>query len=162
MGIIEDTTKHVRHFTVTGYVMNKDRTKLLMIHHKKLGIWMPPGGHLEQNEVPHEGALREVFEETGVRARLVDDDEPDLALRGETEAQIPRPYGLLYERIPQGPKDTEHIHLDMLYIFEADDTAALKARREEVHGVQWYTKQEILEDNDVFDSVKGFAARNLK
>lgn len=161
MSLLADTTNHKRHFTVTGYVTNQDRTKLLMIHHKKLNKWLPPGGHLEENEIPHEGAIREVFEETGVKAEPVIFDEPDMNLGGKTDIQIPRPYALLYQRIPESSKDTEHIHLDMVYMLEADDTLTTEAQLSEVHAARWHTKDEILASNDVFDSVKGFAALNL-
>ena len=35
-----------KHFAATGFVVNKDRTKMLMVYHKKLGNWLAPGGHL--------------------------------------------------------------------------------------------------------------------
>jgi 8-oxo-dGTP diphosphatase len=163
MGLIESTAKHVRHFTVTGYVMNSDRTKLLMIHHNKLGKWLPAGGHLEENEVPHEGAIREVLEETGVTARPVTDSfSPDLGLKGEVDMQIPHPYALLYQLIPESSKDKEHIHLDMVYALEADENTAINAQLLEVKDARWLTKDEILAANDVFDSAKGFARLNLK
>jgi 8-oxo-dGTP diphosphatase len=161
MKLIEATHTHKRHFTVTGYVMNKDRTKLLMIRHNKLNKWLPPGGHLEANEVPHEGALREVFEETGVRATVIDNDEHDLSLRGEVDVQIPRPYALLYQLIPEGKKDVEHIHLDMVFAFEADDSVDVSAQLEEVSEAQWLTKEQILVSDEAFESAKGFARLNL-
>ena len=72
--LIEKTKNLRKDFTATGYVVNPERTKLLVIFHNKLKRWLPAGGHLGQNELPHEAALREVFEETGVRARIVSDD----------------------------------------------------------------------------------------
>src|SRR5258708_915119 len=43
--------------------------KVLLVKHKKLGIWLNPGGHIEPNELPHLAAEREYFEETGVKVR---------------------------------------------------------------------------------------------
>ncbi|MBI4219218.1 MAG: hypothetical protein HY682_03665 [Chloroflexi bacterium] len=40
----------VRHFTSTGYIVHGDR--VLLHWHKKLRMWMPPGGHVEENEDP--------------------------------------------------------------------------------------------------------------
>ena len=58
-----------RHFTVTGFVVDGDRT---MLHwHKKLQIWLPPGGHIDANEDPIQAVLREVREETGIVAEIV-------------------------------------------------------------------------------------------
>jgi 8-oxo-dGTP pyrophosphatase MutT (NUDIX family) len=45
--------------------------KVLLVKHKKLGIWLCPGGHLEANELPHVAAEREVFEETGLRVKAI-------------------------------------------------------------------------------------------
>lgn len=161
MQLVEETQQYIRHFTVTGYVVNSGKTKLLLIHHKKLNKWVSPGGHLEENEVPHEGAIREVLEETGIRASVVMNGDPDLGLKGAIDTQIPRPYALCYQLIPAG-REPEHIHLDMMYVLEADDTVTITARIEEVHGVEWRTKDEILQADDVFDSVKGFAGAYMK
>jgi 8-oxo-dGTP pyrophosphatase MutT (NUDIX family) len=38
-----------------------------MLKHKKLGKWLPPGGHIEPNELPDDAACREVLEETGLK-----------------------------------------------------------------------------------------------
>ncbi len=146
-------------FTSTGYVMNPERTKLLVIFHIKLQKWLPAGGHIEKNELPHDAALREVFEETGVRARIISDDF-DLELNGDVDCQIPRPYGILYQIIPQSSKNVEHIHVDFVYAMEAKESD-LKIQVEEVSRVEWLTKNEILKF-DCFDSVKGFAKKFLK
>ena len=39
-----------RHFNVTVYIMNKEG-KFLFIRHKKLQKWLPPGGHIEENDL---------------------------------------------------------------------------------------------------------------
>ena len=41
--IFQTTKNHKKHFTATGYTVNKDRTKMLLIHHKGLGKWLPDG-----------------------------------------------------------------------------------------------------------------------
>ena len=158
MQLVASTPNHERHFTVTGYVINKDRTKILLIRHNKLNKWLPPGGHLEANEIPHEGAAREVREETGLQdIVLVDMGENNFGLKGIVDGQIPRPYALFYQLIPESKKDGEHIHLDMVYVFEADDASVTNAQLREVSDVQWRTKREILDSDAVFDSVRGFA-----
>src|SRR5262245_9397408 len=130
MNLLQSTASHKKHLTVTGYVMNKPRTKLLLIHHKGLDKWLPAGGHLESNEVPHEGAIREVREETGIEASVIP-NEIDLGLKGVIDVQIPRPVAMMYQVIPESKKDVEHIHLDMVYTLEADEAAA-SAQLEEV------------------------------
>lgn len=40
--------------------------KVLLIKHKKLNLWLPPGGKLDEGETPLQGARRELYEETGL------------------------------------------------------------------------------------------------
>lgn len=160
--IFKNTKDHKKHFTATGYTVNKNRTKMLLIHHKGLNKWLPPGGHIEDNEVPHEAAIREVYEETGVMAIPIKDDENDLALKGIKEAQIPRPYALMYQIIPKSKKDVEHIHLDMVFALEADDSDKITAQYKEVHDVRWVTRKSLIDEYDTFDSVRSFARNMLK
>jgi len=157
--LVEKTKSLRRDFTATGYVTNPERTKILVIFHKKLQKWLPAGGHLEPNELPHEAALREVFEETGVVARIVSDDY-DIGLKGELDCQVPRPYGVLYQIIPQTSKDVEHIHVDFVYAMVSEESE-LQGQFDEVSKVAWLTKEEVLVA-DCFDSVKGFVKQYLK
>ncbi len=157
--LIEKTKNLKKDFTATGYVINPEKTKILVIFHNKLQKWLPAGGHLQPNELPHHAALREVFEETGVKASIISDD-PDMGLSGEFDCQIPRPYSVLYQIIPQTSKDVEHIHVDFVYAMEAEESE-LKIQIEEVSRVEWLIKDEILAA-DCFDSVKGFAKNHLK
>lgn len=157
--LVEKTKNLRRDFTATGYVVNPERTKILVVFHNKLQKWLPAGGHLEPNELPHEAALREVFEETGARARIIDDD-PQMGLTGEVDCQIPRPYCVLYQIISATKKDVEHIHVDFVYAMEAN-AFELRAQIEEVSRVAWLTKDEIFA-SECFDSVKGFVKNFLQ
>ena len=55
----------VRHFTATGFVVHEGAT--LLHWHSKVKMWLPPGGHVEENEDPVQAVLREVEEETGLK-----------------------------------------------------------------------------------------------
>ncbi len=53
------------------YAVSGDR--VLLIHRRRdphQGLWVAPGGKLEPGESPHEGAVREIYEETGLRIEL--------------------------------------------------------------------------------------------
>jgi 8-oxo-dGTP pyrophosphatase MutT (NUDIX family) len=70
-----------RDFTVAVFVVHDG--KVLLHFHKKLNRWLPPGGHIEPNELPDEAAVREVLEESGVACTLLGDprmryDDPSL------------------------------------------------------------------------------------
>lgn len=114
---------------------------------------------MEPNELPHEAALREVFEETGIIARIVSDDH-DMGSNGADDCQIPRPYSILYQIIPQRGHDVEHVHVDFVYAMEAEESG-IQCQIEEVSRVEWLTKDKILA-SDCFDSVKGFVKNYLK
>ena len=64
-----DSGRTGRHFTVAVFVVWEG--KVLLHRHRKLGMWLPPGGHIERDELPDDAAVREVLEETGVEVELV-------------------------------------------------------------------------------------------
>lgn len=156
--ILEQLPEIPKHFAVSGFVLNREATKLLMVFHKKLNTWVIPGGHLEPNEYPHEGALRETREETGIEASVVDSGEFEF-LGNEKEYSIPVPYTALSEYIPAKGEKPAHIHMDFVYLCVADETAPIK-QEAEVNDVKWMTWEEIL-NSDTFESIKEFARRKM-
>jgi 8-oxo-dGTP pyrophosphatase MutT (NUDIX family) len=68
------------HFTASAFVLHPSGEALLLILHRKLGMWLQPGGHLESSDVDHLGAARrEVAEETGVSRLALRDELFDVA-----------------------------------------------------------------------------------
>ncbi len=98
----------IRHYTATGFVVEESRT--LLHWHRRLQQWMPPGGHIEANEDPVQAVLREIHEETGIAAELIQTGEE---LPFDYPEQLPPPYTILVEDIP-GP-DEPHKHIDLIY-----------------------------------------------
>lgn len=146
-------------FTSTGYVINLSKNKMLLIYHKKLKKWLPAGGHLEQNELPHECVIREVYEETGIKADFLK-EQNEIKLSSATEAQVPSPYCILYELIPATHKDIEHKHIDFIYILQANESH-LASPYTEINDAKWLTKDEIMK-YDTFIAVKIIAKKILK
>ncbi|HSK99378.1 MAG TPA: NUDIX domain-containing protein [Rubrobacteraceae bacterium] len=99
-----DAVRTGRHFTVAVFVVSGQ--KVLLHRHRKLGMWLPPGGHIEKNELPDEAAVREVLEETGVEVELVGERREDV----EDPVQLHRPAGVQLENIGPG-----HQHIDLIY-----------------------------------------------
>ena len=93
-----------RHFTTAVFVVWNG--KVLLHHHRKLGMWLPPGGHIEKDELPDEAAVREVLEETGLGVDLVGEKREDVA----DPVQLHRPAGVQLEDIAPG-----HQHIDLIY-----------------------------------------------
>ena len=122
-----------REFTVAVFVVNRGR--VLLLFHPKLGMWLPPGGHIEPNELPDEAALREVEEETGVRAQLVGERALDVAY----PRQLVRPAGIQLEDIAPG-----HQHIDLVYFaVPAADGAALAPEEAREQGAGWYALEDL-------------------
>ncbi len=127
-----DTTP-TRDFTVAVLVVLNGH--VLLHWHRKLGRWLPPGGHIEPNELPDEAALRETLEETGVEVALVgerglDRDGPD------EPRQLVRPAGIQLEDISPG-----HQHIDLVYF--AVPQSALADAHELPEGVGWYDEMAL-------------------
>jgi ADP-ribose pyrophosphatase YjhB (NUDIX family) len=164
MGIqlIQETGSLVKHLVSTGYIVNKEKTKMLMMWHNKLGKWACPGGHVEPNETPDQCAIRETYEETGVHVKLIDVTNHDLGTENiATNAQLPTPYAVIYELIPETKKEgAAHIHVDFIYVAEADETAPIVAQVAETESVKWFTRDEIME-LDAFETNKNFAKEYL-
>jgi 8-oxo-dGTP pyrophosphatase MutT (NUDIX family) len=109
---------------VTGSaIVCDDRGRVVLHRHKRLGVWLQPGGHVDPGESPADGAARETVEETGLRAR-----HPDGGPR------------LLHVDVHPGPRG--HLHLDLRYLLLADPEAALAPAAGESREVAWFTAAE--------------------
>ena len=119
-----------RHFTVAVFVVCEG--KILLHFHRKLGMWLPPGGHIEVNELPDEAAVREVLEETGVEVELVGERREDV----EDPVQLRRPAGVQLENIGPG-----HQHIDLIYFARPRDSVEIHADYSE-DKVGWYAPED--------------------
>ena len=99
----------VRHFTATGFVVRDDR--VLLHWHPKVREWLPPGGHIDENEDPVQAVLREIKEETGLRGEVVPTG-PRFDLDYPTQVQPP--FTIMVEDI-HDPEAGYHQHIDMIY-----------------------------------------------
>jgi len=132
-----------RHFTATVYLVHDGATALH--RHPSLGIRIPPGGHVDRDEVPHEAGLREAREETGLDPTLVDDTRNIEAPAGET---LPAPrHTMLYDINVHDDGAVGHQHIDHVY-FAAVDGRAIDPDGADEIGAEawaWYTPDELRE-----------------
>jgi 8-oxo-dGTP pyrophosphatase MutT (NUDIX family) len=101
------------HFTASGIVIEFDH--ILLVHHKGIGAWLPPGGHIEAGEYPHEACVREVFEETGLKVDVLSTPMP---VTVSNDAFFP-PQPLCLHIVKAAEKGTDCFHLDLAYICRA-------------------------------------------
>lgn len=123
------------HFTSSGIVLNKERTKVLMVFHNIYNSWIVPGGHADGDGDLLHVALKEVEEETGQKATVLDKNIFQLSI-SPIEGHMKR-----------GKYVEPHYHLDVLYLLEADDTIPLVYREDESQGVKWATIDESLDED---------------
>jgi 8-oxo-dGTP pyrophosphatase MutT (NUDIX family) len=142
-----------RHFTVAVFVVHDAR--VLLHYHRKLGKWLPPGGHVEDDELPDDAAVREVLEETGIRARLVG----PRGLPIDSPRQLVVPAGIQVEDIYSG-----HQHIDLVYFARPDPddlhAAEIDPRLAESDQVGWYAADELV-SLGADDEIRAWARRAL-
>lgn len=115
------------HVTCTGLVLAPDHERVLLVHHRRLGRWLVPGGHVEPGDAEiWDTARREVTEETGVS--LAPGPPPRLA-------------GLDVHGIPAARAEPYHLHHDLLFEFHA--TAEVLRVSPESHAAAWCSPSEF-------------------
>ncbi|MDL0122199.1 MULTISPECIES: NUDIX hydrolase [Halobacterium] len=100
-----------RHFTATVYVVNDGATALH--EHARLGLTIPPGGHVDRDELPHEAGLREVSEELGQDPTLLG-ERPEIPAPAGVALPTPR-YQLCYDINVHEDGSVGHQHIDHVY-----------------------------------------------
>lgn len=105
----QDSMTVTRHFTSTGFVVHEGQ--VLLHWHPKVKAWLPPGGHIEENEDPVQAVLREVQEETGLEVEVVPTGS---SLELDYPAEVYPPYTIMVEDI-HDPIQGFHRHIDMIY-----------------------------------------------
>jgi 8-oxo-dGTP pyrophosphatase MutT (NUDIX family) len=119
------------HLTGSAIVVSHDGARVLLLHHRKLGLWLQPGGHADPGETTGEAvALREAAEETGILG---------LALH----PLAPRPLDVDVHDIPARGAEPAHEHLDLRYLVVAPEGASIEPDLAETHAVRWVAWDEV-------------------
>src|SRR5262245_40158989 len=119
------------HLTGSAIVVSAAGDRVLLLHHRKLGRWLQPGGHAEPGEREGEVvALREAREETGIQG---------LALH----PGAPRPLDVDVHPIPARGAEPAHRHLDLRYLAVAPSDARLRRQAAEARALRWFTWDEL-------------------
>jgi len=131
-----------KHLTASVLVVaDTDPAHVLLVHHKKHGCWLQPGGHVEADENPLECALREAQEETGLDLSAWLKPGPKV----DTYAfLIPPPDYTAEYLIPAHGEEPEHYHVDWLYIVHLPDIQALALEERAADDIGWFALDEAL------------------
>jgi 8-oxo-dGTP pyrophosphatase MutT (NUDIX family) len=116
------------HFTASAFVAHPEGKRVLLVRHRKLALWVQPGGHIDPGDLtPIAAAAREVFEEAGIREmHPVSDDLMHIDIHP----------------IPAHGDQPDHTHYDLRFGFVAGDAAL--DHSEEVLGALWVTPSALV------------------
>lgn len=129
-----------KHFTVSTYIYREDGAFLLLAH-PKLKSLLPPGGHLEANETPEQGARREVLEECGLHIEFIQEENYWTRLPGVKS--LCRPYLCLLEDIPAYKDKQAHQHIDLVFIAKTVENNPQAVSSEGLQ-LYWMNREQIL------------------
>jgi 8-oxo-dGTP pyrophosphatase MutT (NUDIX family) len=130
-----------RHFTATVYVVADGAVALH--EHDRLGMWLPPGGHLDRDELPHEAAKREVREEIGQEVTL-------LAERGDVDSPtvepLPEPRHVQLADVNACDGEVGHQHIDHVFYARAEGREIDPGEGEApADAWQWFDHEDLAE-----------------
>lgn len=124
----------VAHITSSAWVVNKDRSKVLMVYHNIYNSWSWMGGHADGETDLLSVAIREVKEEAGIsNVRPV--SEEIFSLESLT----------VDGHVKKGNYVSSHLHLNITYLLEADSEEQVSVKADENSGVMWFSPEDALE-----------------
>ncbi len=122
------------HFTSSAFVLNKERTKILMIFHKIYNSWAWTGGHSDGDSDLLYVALKEAKEETGIKdVKPISKDMYSLELINVNGHE------------KRGKYVGSHVHLNVTYLLEADEKEEIHIKEDENSAVKWVPIDKVLE-----------------
>lgn len=120
------------HFTASSWVVNKERTKVLMIYHNIYHSWAWTGGHADGETDLLNTAIRELKEETGVKnVKVLNDQIFSLEMI------------CVNGHVKKGKYVSSHVHLNVTYLLEVDEKEMLRIKEDENCGVKWIPIEQI-------------------
>lgn len=128
---MHEKEKPEKHFTASALIL--DDKKVLLVKHKKLGVWLYPGGHIESWETPDEALIREVKEETGLDIEILSSKDDNLADKEAMVYSLHLPYAFLCEKVG------DHFHNDLIYLCKiVKGRESLKHDQRESDGIDFF------------------------
>ena len=118
----------IAHMTASAWIVNAERTKVLMVYHRIYDSWSWTGGHADGDEDLLAVALREAREETGLKKV-----QPVSGKICSLEVLTVDGHEKHGAYVPS------HLHLNVTYLLEADESEELHVCEEENSGVRWFT-----------------------
>ncbi|MBI3413332.1 MAG: NUDIX domain-containing protein [Candidatus Aenigmarchaeota archaeon] len=115
--------------TVAGFLFHKN--KVLLIHHRKLNLWLPPGGHIGKNETPDEALERELKEELGLEIEIL--NRKTVPMGGNIKKQLAVPFYVNVHSVGG------HDHCCFFYVCKSKNPEKLKINENELKNFAWFS-----------------------
>lgn len=125
-------TNHHGHFTGSAWIINPDKSKILMTHHKKIGKWLQLGGHADGESDLLKVSQREAIEESGINNFVTISNEI---------------FDMDIHEIPPIGSDPKHLHYDIRFLLQADPDKESLIISNESHDVAWIPLDKIADYN---------------
>ncbi|HRO63703.1 NUDIX hydrolase [Thermomonas sp.] len=130
------------HFTASCWLVSRDGARVLLTHHRKLGLWLQLGGHADGERDLAAAALREAGEESGLSGLCV---EPGI-------------FDLDRHWIPEHKGVPAHWHYDVRYVVRAGDDEAFTVSEESLD-LAWRSVVDLAADPAADASVRRMARK---
>ncbi|MFL2627830.1 MAG: NUDIX hydrolase [Dehalococcoidia bacterium] len=146
----------IKHFTATTFISTQSHT--LLHFHIKNKLWLPAGGHIEENETPIEAAKREAFEETGLHIEILPTQEN---FQFSEPAQMTNPVSILLEDIESTTTEPKHQHVDLIFFAKPVRLNEMSIPSE----WYWVSEEELTNDslfNENISKGNGFTLDDVK
>lgn len=137
-----ERTRLAGHFTASAWLVAGDDRRVLLTHHRKLGMWLQLGGHADGDDNLMRAALKEAQEESGLSGLSV-------------EAGI---FDLDRHWIPQHKAVPAHWHYDVRYVIRAGSDERYVVS-DESHDLAWRDIAALADDPDADLSLRRMAAK---
>lgn len=116
------------HFCAFFMPIHKPSRSTYLVHHIKANDWIPPGGHIDENENPIDTVKREFYEELGHR---LDNEAIEL-------------FDVSYKRGINDPKGLCKIHYDLWYTVDVNKKIDFAFLKKEFYNAGWFTFDEAI------------------
>ena len=150
--------------TASAFIIRTDgpEPKVVLHHHLKAGVLLQFGGHIELNENPWQGLVRELREESGYEVEQLKVLQPPNSFKNNFDGSLihPLPFSLNTHRFMH----ENHFHSDLAYAMTThqDPVGLLDAR--ESSSIHQYTLAQLaaLPSDEIYDQTRSHASFILK
>lgn len=113
------------HLVAYFLLLDPVQKKVLLVDHKKAGLWLPTGGHVELDEHPEETVKREVFEELSIHA--------DFLLHNPFFLTVTKTVG----------QTAGHTDVSLWYLLKGSANNAYRFDKEECSQIRWFSPSDV-------------------